>query len=120
MRFIITAGNTIAKLTLNLSFIPTSCVLVAAIVVSDIKDILSPNIAPPITTPQTNGKAIPVSLAIPTATGVKALTVPIEVPIEKLKAHPTKNNPGNNNLAGKTDNPKLTVELTAPIASATE
>ena len=40
-------------------------------------------------------------LAIPTATGVKALTVPIEVPIEKLKAHPTKNNPGNNNLAGK-------------------
>ena len=78
-------------------------------------DILSPNIAPPITTPHTKGSAIPVSLAMPTATGVKALTVPIDVPIEKLSAHPTRNKPGSSILAGSTDNPRFTVELTAPI-----
>ena len=35
----------------NLSFIRTPCVRVAAIVVSEIIDMLSPNIAPPIVAP---------------------------------------------------------------------
>ena len=43
------AGNAIQKFSLNLSLIAQSCPLHAAIVVSDINDRLSPNIAPPIT-----------------------------------------------------------------------
>ncbi len=45
----IAPGNTILKFTLNLSFIFVCCVLTAAIVVSEIIDRLSPNIAPPTT-----------------------------------------------------------------------
>ena len=103
-----------------MSFISTSCVLVAAIVVSEIKDKLSPNIAPPTTTPQISGKLIPVSFAIPTAIGVKADTVPIEVPIAKLKIQPIINKPGSNIFNGRSVRPKFTIDFTAPIASATE
>ena len=43
------AGSAILKFVRNLSFISTPCVLVAAIVVSEMKERLSPNIAPPTT-----------------------------------------------------------------------
>ncbi|CEY36387.1 Uncharacterised protein [Streptococcus pneumoniae] len=46
---IIAAGNTIKKFVLNLSFISVPCERTAAIVVSEINDKLSPNIAPPTT-----------------------------------------------------------------------
>ena len=45
------AGTTIMELTRNLSLITHSCVLVEAMVVSDINDKLSPKKEPPTTTP---------------------------------------------------------------------
>ena len=52
----IAAGNAILKFTLNLSFISTPWVLVAAIVVFEINERLSPNMAPPTIVPIQNGK----------------------------------------------------------------
>ena len=56
---------------------------VAAIVVSEIKDRLSPKKAPPTTIAVIYGKAIPVLSANPAATGTKATIVPTEVPTER-------------------------------------
>src|SRR5699024_7415234 len=117
---IITAGNTINKFALNLSLSSTPCVLVAAIVVSEIKDKLSPNIAPPTTVPNTKGRLRPVCEASPTPIGATAVMVPIDVPIAKDKIQLTINNPGNTMLEGSMLKPKFTIELTAPISSATE
>ena len=103
---------------MNLSFISTSCVRVAAIVVSEINERLSPNIAPPTTTPLTSATFIPVFEDISIAIGINAATVPIDVPIEKLKRHPIKNNPGNIMLDGSIANPIFTTESTACIPLA--
>ena len=118
-KLIITAGKTIMMFVLNLSFIFTSCVLVAAIVVSEIKDKLSPNIAPPTTIPLTNATLIPVLDAILMAIGINAVTVPIEVPIEKLSKHPIRNKPGKIILLGNIVRPRFTTESTACIPLAT-
>ena len=55
------AGNARCKLALNLSRISQPWVRVAAMVVSDIIDKLSPNIAPLTKTPATNAGSIPVA-----------------------------------------------------------
>ena len=52
-------------------------------VVSDMNDRLSPNIAPLTTTPNMKASCIPVFSAIPTATGASATIVPTEVPTDK-------------------------------------
>ena len=52
----IAAGSAIGKFSLNLSFILQPCVFVAAIVVSEMKERLSPNIEPPITAPTQSGR----------------------------------------------------------------
>ena len=82
MIVIIAPGNTILKLTLNLSLIFVFCVLTAAIVVSEIIDRLSPNIAPPTTVAMANAAGTSVACANPKPTGAIAATVPTEVPIE--------------------------------------
>ena len=105
-------------LALNFDFLDTSCVRVAAIVVSEINDRLSPNIAPPTTTPLTKAILNPVLLAISTAIGINAATVPIEVPIEKLNIHPIRNNPGSINLEGNIESPRLVTDSTACISLA--
>src|SRR3712207_2058871 len=85
------AGAAINKLTLNLSLISTPCVLVAAIVVSEITDKLSPNIAPPITAAKIKAIETPLFSPSPTAMGPKATIAPTEVPVAvEIKAPITK------------------------------
>ncbi|MPN50846.1 hypothetical protein SDC9_198485 [bioreactor metagenome] len=103
-------------LTLNLSLISQPCVLVAAIVVSDIIDKLSPNIAPPTTAPKTKATGIPVFEATATPIGPIAAMVPTDVPIDIDIKHPITNNPVINKLAGIIDKPKFTTESAPPIA----
>ena len=66
MIVIIAPGSTILKLTLNLSLIFVFCVLTAAIVVSEIIDRLSPNIAPPTTVAMANAAGTSVACATKT------------------------------------------------------
>ena len=87
-------------------------------VVSEIIDKLSPNIAPPTTVAVVKASEISVASEIPTPTGANAATVPIDVPIATEINAPTMNKPANKNCPGIKDNPKLTVELTAPILLA--
>ena len=104
------------KFSLNLSFISAPCVLTDAMVVSEIIDKLSPNIAPDTTAPIQIATGKLVSLAIPTAIGAKAVIVPIDVPIDMDIKHPIKNRPTIMYFAGSIDNPKLTVLSTPPAA----
>ena len=112
------AGAASQILVLNLSFILHPCVCVATIVVSDIKDRLSPKNAPPTTSAIIKGRELPVCSAIPTATGVRATTVPTEVPIDSEMKHAAKNNPGNNMPAGRNRKVRFTVASMAPILLA--
>ena len=77
----IAAGKAIYEFILNLSFISTPCVLVAAIVVSEITDRLSPNIAPPITAAKIKGIGTPLFSPSPTAIGPSATIAPTDVPV---------------------------------------
>ena len=104
------------KFALNLSFISHPCVLTAAIVVSEIIERLSPNIAPHTTAPMQILSANPVFSLIPTAIGASAAIVPMEVPIETEIKHPIRNRPATAKCAGINDNPKLTVLSTPPAA----
>ena len=56
-------------------------VLQAAMVVSEMKDRLSPNIAPPMTEPMHRGREKPEALDTATAMGTIKVMVPQEVPI---------------------------------------
>ncbi len=95
------AGMTIRLFTLNLSFMSHSCVLVAAMVVSDMKERLSPKNAPPITMATMKGNSTAVFSAIPTATGVKATMVPTEVPTDKEMKQAAIKIPARRRLSGK-------------------
>ena len=112
------AGSTIKKLARNLSFISHPCVLTAAIVVSEIIDRLSPNMAPQTTAPIQIGSANPVFSLILTAIGARAAIVPIEVPMEIEIKQPMIKSPTTAILAGRMDNPRETV-LSAPPAAVT-
>ena len=111
-------GRAIRMFTLNLSFMLHPCVRVATIVVSDIKDRLSPNMAPLTTTPSIRASGIPVLSAIPTATGARATIVPTEVPTEIDIKQAARNIPAANRFPGRIDIARLTVASTAPIALA--
>ena len=114
-----TAGKTIRIFALNFDFIVTSCVLVAAIVVSEMNERLSPNIAPPTTIPQSKATFESVLVATSIAIGANAATVPIEVPIAKLNKQAIRKIPGRIILDGKILNPRFETESTACIALAT-
>ena len=75
------AGKAMNKFILNLSFNshPKDCV--AAIVVSEIIDRLSPSIEPPNKAPAINGNEAPLELARLTAIGPIATIAPTEVPV---------------------------------------
>ena len=77
----IAAGKAINKLILNLSFNsqPNDCV--AAIVVSEIIERLSPNIDPPSKAPEISGNEAPLLSASETAIGPIATIAPTEVPV---------------------------------------
>lgn len=76
------AGTTIMEFTRNLSRITQPCVLVEAMVVSEMNDRLSPKKEPPTTMATMKGRSIPALCANPVATGVRATIVPTPVPIE--------------------------------------
>ena len=99
---ILRAGTTIIEFTRNLSFMSQPCVLVAAMVVSDINDRLSPKSDPPTTTATINGSAISVRSASPTATGVSATMVPTLVPIDNEMKQAARKMPANSKLSGST------------------
>ena len=84
-------------LALNLSAIEHSCVLVAAIVVSEIKERLSPKNAPPTIIAVMNAISgvapAAISCAMPAPTGTRATMVPTLVPIDIDMKHDARNSP---------------------------
>ena len=112
----IAAGRAIAKLERNLSFISTPCVRVAAIVVSEIIDKLSPNMAPQIVAATTRYTFRPPASASPMAIGVTATTVPTDVPVEIPMNPEITNTPAATNCGGRTDMPRFTTASTPPIS----
>ena len=93
-------------------------VRVAIIVVSDIKERLSPKNAPPTTAATIITTDSPARSAKPSATGTKATMVPTEVPIDSEIKQAAKNSPAKIKCGGNRWSAKLTVASTAPIARA--
>ena len=89
-----------------MSFIAQPCPLHAAIVVSDIKDRLSPNIAPPITDPTHSGRLNPDAAETATAIGVISVIVPTDVPMAVDTKQATTKSTATANLAGISDSIK--------------
>ena len=112
------AARAIFKLARNFSRISTPCVRVAAIVVSEIIDRLSPNIAPPTTTPRQRPGETSRLWVKPIAIGANATTVPTDVPIASEMKQPTRNSPGSSHLPGIIAMARWTVPSTAPIILA--
>ena len=77
------AGSAMKKFSLNLSVILQPCPLHAAIVVSDMKDRLSPNIAPPITVAIQSGVENPEALDTAIPMGTISVIVPTDVPMAR-------------------------------------
>ena len=75
------AGAAIHRFTRNLSRMEHPWLLVAATVVSEMNDRLSPKKAPPMTTAVMKGTPTPVSWAMPAAMGTRATMVPTLVPM---------------------------------------
>ena len=113
------AGRAIKKFTLNLSRSSQPWVRVAAMVVSEIMDKLSPNMAPPTQAPSSRGMLRPLFSATPTTMGTMVVMVPMEVPVAvPMKAEIT-NTPAVRSWTGITLSPRFTVESTPPMALAT-
>ena len=115
----IAAGSAIRKFTRNLSRISTRWERVAAMVVSEIMERLSPNMPPPTTAAITTlGERLPFS-ATPMAMGMSAEIVPMEVPVAVPKKAAMTNMPAASREGGTRDRPRLTVASLAPISPAT-
>ncbi len=112
------AGAAILMLTLNLSDIEHSCVRVAAMVVSEIKDRLSPKNAPPATMAVMKPIFKSDLDAIPAAIGTSATMVPTLVPIAIDIKHEAKNRPANSIFGGSIAIVAETVASMAPICLA--
>ena|SRR5699024_9860518 len=97
------AGRAILKLARNLSRIAQPCPLQAAIVVSEIKDRLSPNMAPPTTAPTQEAAPNPDASDTATAIGVSNVIVPTDVPMARDTNALTTNNTTTAYCAGISD-----------------
>ena len=75
----------------------------AAIVVSEINDKLSPNMAPPITDPTQNGKSKPDALETAAAIGTRSVIVPTDVPMATDTKQATTNKTATEKRAGIND-----------------
>ncbi len=111
-------GRAMRMLTLNLSAIRQPCVRVATMVVSEMKERLSPNMAPLTTTPSIIATGRPVFAAMPTATGERATMVPTEVPTEIEMKQAARKMPAARRFSGRMAIARLTVASTAPISLA--
>ena len=100
------AGRAILKLARNLSRIWQPWVLQAAMVVSEIKDRLSPNIAPPMTEPTHRAMEKPDTLDTAAAMGVIRVMVPTEVPMAVDTKQEATNSTAAEAQAGVTDSRK--------------
>ena len=110
------AGRTIKKFLRNLSLMLQPCVLTAAMVVSEIIERLSPNMAPETTAPMQTAIGKFVFWLIPMAIGASAAIVPMEVPIDIEMKHPMTKSPITAMPGGKRERPRLTVLFTPPAA----
>ena len=90
----------------------------AAIVVSEINDRLSPNIAPPITAPAQSGTEIPPFCATVRAIGDRTLIVPTLVPMAMEIRQAMRNSPGTEKLAGMTLSIMFATLTAPPVADA--
>ena len=128
MQTISAAGHTILRLVLNLSFMEHPCVLVAAMVVSDMNERLSPKNDPPTMIAvmnagsQTNPVAPPSCscIAIPDAIGANATMVPTLVPMDMEMKQDARNSPAKINLLGRIAVARFTVASMAPICLAVD
>ena len=118
MRAITAAGTAIQRLALNFSFILQFWLRVAAMVVSEINERLSPKNEPQSTTATKNGMLLPVVSASSTAKGVSATTVPTDVPMLSEMKHAAINMLGMMNCEGSTDMVKATVASMEPTPLA--
>ena len=94
------AGSAMRKFVRNLSFISQPCVLQAAMVVSEMNERLSPNIAPPMTDPMHSARWNPDAFATATAMGTISVIVPQDVPMAVETKHETTNRTATANRAG--------------------
>ena len=99
-----------------MSFISQPWVRTAAIVVSEIMDRLSPNMAPHTTAPRQIAVPRPVSCAMPIPIGAMAVMVPTEVPMETEIKQPMIKRPVTAIDGGIIESPRLTVLSTPPAA----
>ena len=111
-------GMTKNELTRNLSLSLQCCVDVATMVVSEMKERLSPKKEPPTTTAVIIGTLIPVCVAMPAAIGVRATMVPTLVPMEIEIKHAARKIPANSILPGNRLRVRFTVASMAPMAFA--
>ena len=100
------AGRAILKFARNLSFISVPCVEQAAIVVSEMKLRLSPNIAPPMTEAMHNGRSKPELAETATAMGARSVIVPTDVPMAMDTKHATTNSTATASFTGAIDSRK--------------
>ena len=119
MSVITAAGSAMRKFTRNLSRISTRWERVAAMVVSEIIERLSPNIPPPTTAAMTMVvERFPFS-ATPMAMGIRAEMVPMEVPVAVPKKAAITKRPAASRAGGTRARPRLTVASLAPMLPAT-
>ena len=111
-------GATMRTLTRNLSLMLHPCVWVATMVVSLMKERLSPKYVPPTTTPTIRGMLMPDCWAMPTAKGVSAAMVPQLVPMLSEMKQEARKMPGRINCSGRYFSATFTVASTAPIVLA--
>ena len=82
------------------------CVEQAAIVVSEMKLRLSPNIAPPMTEAMHNGRSKPELADTATAMGARSVIVPTDVPMAMDTKHATTNSTATASFTGAMDSRK--------------
>ena len=97
------AGTAILKFSRNLSFIWQPWPWHAAMVVSEMNDRLSPNIAPPMTLATHSGRSKPEAVDTATAMGVMSVMVPTDVPMASDTKQLTTNSTSTENSAGMTE-----------------
>mgnify|MGYP003373531905 CR=1 FL=1 len=95
------AGRAILKFSRNLSFIAQPWPWQAAMVVSEMNDRLSPNMAPPMTLATHKGRSKPEAAETATAMGVINVMVPTDVPIDSETKQLTMNSTTTANSVGK-------------------
>ena len=113
-----TAGATMRIFALNLSFMAQSKALVAAMVVSLMKERLSPKKAPPTMMAAMKASENPASCAMPVAMGTRATMVPTLVPTDIEMKQAVKKSPAKSIEPGITRRVRFTVASIAPISLA--